>query len=62
MTTKKLVAYIKSDIKRLDKEQFSEMKKLSGKYSGLGTVTLDYLVTRKHTLKEILSLIEKRNW
>ncbi len=56
MTKTKLKAYIQKDIRKLEKEQ----KELVGKIkhgNDTRAYRRDYLITRKHTLKEILSLI-----
>lgn len=56
MTLDKLKIYIEKDIKRLEKEQAAEIARLP-KMGKEKTTTLTYLVTRKHTLKEILKLL-----
>lgn len=62
MTKQDLRAYLQKDIKKLEEEQALEKEKIKLKGNGRegkGMVYshLNYLVTRKCTLKEILELI-----
>lgn len=59
MTKEKLKSYIQKDLRKLDKEQKAEVKKIDAPKKGIqhSIELLAYLVSRKNTLKEILSLL-----
>lgn len=56
MTKDKIIDYIKKDIRRLDKEKPEALRKVRV-HGNVNSVLLDYIVTRKSTLNEILNLM-----
>ncbi len=56
MTKNKLRAYIQKDLRKLAKERGDLLPEIKHR-NDTKVYRLDYLITRQHTLKEILSLI-----
>lgn len=59
-----LIRYIKLDISRLEREQKKEQARINKlnknvKHNQFRSELLPYLIARKHTLQEILPLVQK---